>query len=236
MDKQKSPQFPFYYRDWWHATRRWNAEQKIMYLEMLCEQADSSTGSIPVDLYNEECKDEYVRGKFNEDDNGFFNERMRNILNKRDKYRTSRIDNLKGVKNDPHMASHMGDDKAPHMDNDNDNDNDIDKEKDKGKSKSKVKKKPDWSEFKLYGIDNRANVDVTKLRLKFTAWAENEWRDGNDKPIVNWKVKLLNTLPYIGDVQGVKGSNMGGDPLPEDYGKPSPNAMSREEYLNQKKM
>jgi len=235
MDKQKSPQFPFYYRDWWHATRRWNAEQKIMYLEMLCEQADSSTGSIPVDLYNEECKDEYVRGKFNEDDNGFFNERMRNILNKRDKYRTSRIDNLKGVKNDPHMASHMGDDKAPHMDNDNDKD--IDKEKDKNKGEI-IKRGPipTFSDYKYYAIAKKPNVDLIALKLKYESWIENGWRDGNDKPIVNWKVKLLNTLPYIGDVQGVKGSNMGGDPLPEDYGKPSPNAMSREEYLNQKKM
>jgi hypothetical protein len=114
MEKQKSPQFPFYYRDWLHAVRRWTAEDKIEYLEMLCEQADHETGSIPESIFNDECNTEKVRGKFELDANGYFNVVLRRHLTKRNKYKQSRLDNLKGSNPEPHME--------PHMDNDKDND------------------------------------------------------------------------------------------------------------------
>ena len=114
MTKQKTPQFPFYYRDWLHAVRRWDAEEKIEYLEMLCEQADNPTGSIPETIFNQECLTDKVREKFDQDANGFFNVVLRRHLTKRAEYKQSRLDNLKGTK--PHMEPHM----EPHMDKDND--------------------------------------------------------------------------------------------------------------------
>ena len=35
------------------------------------------------------------------------------------------------------------------------------------------------------------------IKLKYDAWVENGWKDGNDKPIKNWKVKILNTIPHL---------------------------------------
>jgi hypothetical protein len=40
-------------------------------------------------------------------------------------------------------------------------------------------------------------VNREALKLKYDAWKMNDWRDGNDKPIKSWKLKLTNTLPYI---------------------------------------
>lgn len=94
MAKQKAPSFQFYYRDWLHAVTYWTAEQKVLYLEMLCLQADSPNGRISAELFNSICEDHYVRGKFAIDDDGFFNERMENILIKRDNFNQSQKDKI----------------------------------------------------------------------------------------------------------------------------------------------
>ncbi len=56
---------------------------------------------------------------------------------------------------------------------------------------------PTYEDFKKYALDNKKNIDINKLELKYKAWKENNWKDGNGKKITNWKTKLLNTLPYI---------------------------------------
>lgn len=60
---------------------------------------------------------------------------------------------------------------------------------------------PLFSEFLDFAKQHKQNVDSEKLSLKFSSWVSNDWKDGNDKKIVNWKSKLLNTLPYIEDVK-----------------------------------
>lgn len=35
------------------------------------------------------------------------------------------------------------------------------------------------------------------LEAKYETWLENKWRDGYDKPIVNWKLKLRTVIPYL---------------------------------------
>jgi hypothetical protein len=35
------------------------------------------------------------------------------------------------------------------------------------------------------------------IQSKYESWVDNGWKDGNDKPIKNWKTKLKNTLPYL---------------------------------------
>ena len=56
---------------------------------------------------------------------------------------------------------------------------------------------PAFDEFKSYALENNPSVNLKSLELKYKAWVENNWRDGNNKKIVNWKTKLLNTLPYL---------------------------------------
>ena len=56
---------------------------------------------------------------------------------------------------------------------------------------------PSFDEFKVYAVTNEKNIDIVSLKLKYQAWVENGWKDGNDKEIKNWKSKLLNTIPHI---------------------------------------
>jgi hypothetical protein len=44
-------------------------------------------------------------------------------------------------------------------------------------------------------------LHASDLKLKYDSWIANDWKNGNDKQIKNWKSSLLNTLPYIKDGQ-----------------------------------
>jgi hypothetical protein len=72
---------------------------------------------------------------------------------------------------------------------DNDNDNDT-----KDSKRSTI---PSFDEIKDYATYNQPGTDLHQLELKYKSWTVNHWRDGNDKPIKNWKSKLLNTLPHL---------------------------------------
>ena len=71
-----------------------------------------------------------------------------------------------------------------------------DKDKDKDNNKDKIKI-PAYEEFRDYAKENKPKVDLSALELKYKSWVVNNWLDGNGKKIINWKTKLLNTLPHI---------------------------------------
>jgi len=56
---------------------------------------------------------------------------------------------------------------------------------------------PTFEEFKNYGKEKEPSVNIDALKNKYDAWIENDWKDGNGSKIVKWKVKLLNTMPYL---------------------------------------
>ena len=56
---------------------------------------------------------------------------------------------------------------------------------------------PTYDVFKEYAIAKNLNTDFTRLRFKYQSWVENDWKDGNDRPIKNWNSLLLNTLPHL---------------------------------------
>lgn len=56
---------------------------------------------------------------------------------------------------------------------------------------------PPYEEFKQYAFKNSDNTDFKHLELKYKSWVMNEWKDGHNNPIKNWKSKLLNTLPHL---------------------------------------
>jgi hypothetical protein len=68
------------------------------------------------------------------------------------------------------------------------------KDKDKDKDKDNM---PAYSDFKEYAYSKKKNLDPEALKLKYDSWVDNGWKNGNDKPIKNWKTTLLNTIPYI---------------------------------------
>jgi len=56
---------------------------------------------------------------------------------------------------------------------------------------------PAYLDFLKYAVTKKPKLNPDTLKLKYDSWIENNWKDGNDNPIKNWKTKILNTLPYI---------------------------------------
>ncbi len=47
--------------------------------------------------------------------------------------------------------------------------------------------------------NNKQITDRLKMsvKAKFDSWIENDWKDGNNKKIINWKTKFKNSLDYM---------------------------------------
>lgn len=79
--------------------------------------------------------------------------------------------------------------------------NSIPKNAVKVKVKDKVKDNniyiPTREEFIHYCLSKKSDVDPVHAGLKYDAWVENGWKDGNGKPVKNWKSKLINTIPHL---------------------------------------
>jgi hypothetical protein len=60
---------------------------------------------------------------------------------------------------------------------------------------------PEFTEFLQFAIEQISNINKDEVKLKYESWKVNNWKDGNNKQIKNWKTKLLNTLPYISKIE-----------------------------------
>ena len=76
--------------------------------------------------------------------------------------------------------------------------------KNNNKRKEKEIEIPSCESFVSFAVENKPKVDVSKVALKYSSWIANDWKDGNDNKINNWKSKLLNTLPYIDELKKEK--------------------------------
>lgn len=56
---------------------------------------------------------------------------------------------------------------------------------------------PTIEDFCAYAFSVKKDLCKESLTLKYQSWVNNDWKNGNDKPIKNWKTTLLNTIPYI---------------------------------------
>jgi hypothetical protein len=65
------------------------------------------------------------------------------------------------------------------------------------KNKKVVFTPPVYEEFLEYALSVKSNLKEESVKLKFMAWKEAGWVDGNEKKINNWKSKLLNTIPHL---------------------------------------
>jgi hypothetical protein len=52
------------------------------------------------------------------------------------------------------------------------------------------KEKPTREEFVNYGLEKLPGVCPQALGLKYDSWDLNDWKDGYNKPVKNWKAKL----------------------------------------------
>ena len=64
---------------------------------------------------------------------------------------------------------------------------------------------PSIESFINYGLEkaaaNKLNVSERSLKMKYEAWKENGWINGNGQEIRNWKSSLLNTLKHIQETE-----------------------------------
>lgn len=69
---------------------------------------------------------------------------------------------------------------------------------------------PDEFEFVDYGLSQISLIGKDpemfrySLQAKYEAWKDNDWKDGHNKPIKNWKTKIKNTIPYLKPIQPIK--------------------------------
>lgn len=70
-------------------------------------------------------------------------------------------------------------------------------EKPKDPEPKKESSIPSYEDFELYAKEKEPSVNLPALKNKYDAWKENDWKDGNNQRITNWKSKLLNTMPYL---------------------------------------
>jgi len=62
---------------------------------------------------------------------------------------------------------------------------------------TKVIEIPTFEIFSTYAKEKEPKVNIKALKNKYDAWVVNGWKNGNDRPIKNWKSALLQTLIYI---------------------------------------
>lgn len=76
----------------------------------------------------------------------------------------------------------------------------LSKVKESKVNKSKDIYIPSEIEFLDFIKENTGN-DFNSLSksavLKYNSWVKNDWKNGNDKKIKNWKSTILNTIPYL---------------------------------------
>lgn len=117
----------FYPADYLVGTLHFTYEQKGRYIDLLCFQHQH--GEIPAQHFNQVCnEDPLIKTKFFEQKNGtFVNKRLLDEMKKRQLWRNSRIQNLKGKRltKELHMDDHMGKHMDVRMENVNDNENSL---------------------------------------------------------------------------------------------------------------
>jgi hypothetical protein len=76
--------------------------------------------------------------------------------------------------------------------------NPIRKEEEK-KKKRKESVIPSFLDFYEYAktLDGFHEQLEKPIKTKYDSWVANDWKDGKDNKITNWKSKLINTMPYI---------------------------------------
>ena len=190
----KDPAFLFYSQDFIVGTNTMNFEDRGKYITILAQmhqqgRLDEETisflvGSISVKLKN----------KFLIADNGlWYNERLEEEAIKRSAFIDSRRENgKKGGR--PSKASGKASGKAKHKLPVNENENE-------NKDKNII---PTEAEFIDFALSKKSTLDKHVVKLKYESWVLNGWKDGNGNKVINWKSKLLNTIPHLTEAKATK--------------------------------
>jgi len=173
----KDPAFLFYSSDFLTGTLLMSMEQKGQFITLLCIQHQKGHMSERDILQICGSYDEDIFDKFKKDSDGkFFNERLKEEIDKRKSYSESRRNNRK-KKDDVIIIS---DTYVEHMENENENENIIE-----NKKVSRFEK-PTLSELKTYMLE----IGMADVSEKwFDYYESNGWLVGKNK-MKNWKAAV----------------------------------------------
>jgi len=173
----KDPAFLFYSSDFLTGTLLMSMEQKGKFITLLCVQHQKGHMSERDMLQICGTYDEDIFDKFQTDSDGkFFNERLKEEIDKRKSYSESRRNNRK-KKDDVIIIS---DTYVQHMENENENENIIE-----NKKVSRFEK-PTLSELKTYMLEIGMN-DVSEKWFDY--YESNGWLVGKNK-MKNWRAAV----------------------------------------------
>lgn len=182
----KDPAVLFYTQDFLTGTLLMTDAQRGKYITLLCLQHQN--GKLTEKDMLKVCKkpDPEIWSKFTQQDGFFINKRMLIETQKRNKYTTSRRENLK-QNSDSHMDTHM----ESHMDDHMENEIIRSKELEELKKKKELKKfvAPTENEVIAYFKEKGYKIEIAKRA--FLYYSEQDWHDSRGKPIKNWKGKMV---------------------------------------------
>jgi hypothetical protein len=159
----KDPAFLFYYQDWLVGTAFMTKTEKGIYIDLLCHLADKGhmTKEDILSICNAHAFTEILESKFKVDvDGSFFNQRLRDEMEKRVNYTESRRNNAKSKHKQSICKAH-----AEHMENENEN---VIKDEIENKDGIKVKKRRHLENaFERLWKDYRNKVGKSSALVRF---------------------------------------------------------------------
>lgn len=194
----KDPAFLFYSGDFMTGTQFFTNEQVGCYVRLLIAQHQHGHLTLKqAEIISGGEINSEVMDKFNKDSDGkFFNSRLEEEIVKR------KLHSEKQSKNAFMRWHKSGTAMAMPLENKN-----KDKNKDIIKKEIKI---PELEEVLNYckEILKERFVDLKlSIEMKYKAWVTNDWKDGYDNKIKNWKTKILNTIPHLKEIKDGKQNN-----------------------------
>jgi len=181
----KDPAFLFYSSDFLTGVSDLTMEERGQYITLLCIQHQK--GRLSRKMISISCGNATadVMAKLRQDEQGlYYSPRLEEEAIKRAEHgEKQRQRALDGWKKRKATADTTANATALPLEDVNENENII----------------PSIEDYIKYAVEKKPDVDKQSVSFKYDAWVQNGWKDGNNKPIVNWKTKLLNTLPYLKD-------------------------------------
>jgi uncharacterized protein YdaU (DUF1376 family) len=172
----KDPAFLFYSSDFLTGTMLMTMEQKGKYITLLCLQHQKAHLTEKDMLNICSAYDEDIWNKFQKDEQGmFYNSRLRSEIERRKAYSESRRQNR--------TKKNISSTYVQHMENENENEIVDRKKRGTGEKKPSIEDVKDFFREKGYSQDTAVKA--------FEYYSINQWKDGNGKPVKNWKQKMI---------------------------------------------
>jgi uncharacterized protein YdaU (DUF1376 family) len=205
---KKDPAFLLYTSDFLTGTMFMTAEQVGIYVRLLCSQHQHG-GLVDKTTFNSlTLNHEIIKSKFIETDNGFYNIRLMEEMG----LRNVKSNNLSNAAKDTwekrkNTIVSKNDTKVIQSYNNSNkkvkkNDTIAIRSEDVNEDIIINNKIPSYLELLEYAKTlpiYKPSFDYA-ITAKYNAWVANNWKDGYNKPIKNWKTTLQNAFPYFKEV------------------------------------